>query len=122
MQTDTTIKALASSSIIRDFYDIASIINDKVSGVQIYISSIGLTLKLSDYVNGGEPIKNSQLTSRNWSKEIDDMNTIVSIFNSGNTTTFKSGIDELLATSSGTLAVETAQNIKQQLGTLWDAI
>ena len=122
VQTDTTIKALASSSIIRDFYDIASIINDKVSGVQIYISSIGLTLKLSDYVNGGEPIKNSQLTSRNWSKEIDDMNTIVSIFNSGNTTTFKSGIDNLLATSSGTLAVETAQNIKQELRALWDAI
>lgn len=121
VQTDTTIKALASSSIIRDFYDIASIINDKVSGVQIYISSIG-TLKLSDYVNGGEPIKNSQLTSRNWSKEIDDMNTIVSIFNSGNTTTFKSGIDNLLATSSGTLAVETAQNIKQELDTLWDTI
>lgn len=122
VQTDTSIKALASSSIIRDFYDIASIINDKVSGVQIYISSIGLTLKLSDYVNDGEPIKNSQLNSKNWSKEIDDMNTIVSIFNSGNTTTFKSGIDELLATSSGTLAVETAQNIKQQLGTLWDEI
>lgn len=122
VQTDTTIKALASSSIIRDFYDIASIINDKVSGVQIYISSIGQTLKLSDYVNGGEPIKNSQLTSRNWSKEIDDMNTIVSIFNSGNTTAFKSGIDNLLATSSGTLAVETAQNIKQQWSALWDAI
>ena len=122
VQTDTTIKALASSSIIRDFYDIASIINDKVSGVQFYISSIGLTLKLSDYVNGGELIKNSQLTSRNWSKEIDDMNTIVSIFNSGNTTTFKSGIDNLLATSSGTLAVETAQNIKQELDTSWDAI
>ncbi|MBQ2892344.1 MAG: CvpA family protein [Bacilli bacterium] len=122
VQTDTTIKALASSSIIRDFYDIASIINDKVSGVQIYISSISQTLKLSDYVNGGEPIKNSQLTSRNWSKEIDDMNTIVSIFNSGNTTAFKSGIDNLLATSSGTLAVETAQNIKQQWSALWDAI
>ena len=121
-QTDDTIKALANSKIIRDFYDIASIINDKISGVKIYISTIDKTLYLADYVNGGKPLENNQLLTRNWSKEIDDMNTIISIFTSGNIDEFKAGIDTLIANSEGTLAVETATNIKIKLGSLWDLI
>lgn len=122
IQTDDTIKALANSKIIRDFYDIASIINDKISGVKIYISTIDTTLYLADYVNGGKPLENNQLSTRNWSKEIDDMNTIISIFTSGNIDEFKVGIDTLIANSEGTLAVETATNIKIKLGSLWDLI
>lgn len=122
VQTDDAIKALAESKIIRDFYDIASIINDKISGVKIDISTIDKTLYLTDYVNGGEPLENEQLSTRNWSKEIDDMNTIISIFTSGNTGEFKSGIESLIANSEGTLAVETAINIKTKLGSLWDLI
>ena len=122
IQTDDTIKALANSKIIRDFYDIASIINDKISGVKIYISTIDTTLYLADYVNGGKPLENNQLSTRNWSKEIDDMNTIISIFTSGNIDEFKVGIDTLIANSEGTLAVETATNIKIKLGSLWGLI
>ena len=121
-QTDDTIKALANSKIIRDFYDIASIINDKISGVKIYISTIDTTLYLADYVNGGKPLENNQLLTRNWSIEIDDMNTIISIFTTGNIGEFKVGIDTLIANSEGTLAVETATNIKIKLGSLWDLI
>lgn len=119
-QTDDTIKALANSKIIRDFYDIASIINDKISGVKIYISTIDTTLYLADYVNGGKPLENNQLLTRNWSKEIDDMNTIISVFTTGNIDEFKVGIDTLIANSEGTLAVETATNIKIKLVSLWD--
>ena len=50
------------------------------------------------------------------------MNTIISIFTSGNTGEFKSGIESLIANSEGTLAVETAINIKTKLGSLWDLI
>ena len=119
IQTDDTIKALANSKIIRDFYDIASIINDKISGVKIYISTIDTTLYLADYVNGGKPLENNQLSTRNWSKEIDDMNTIITIFTSGNIDEFKVGIDTLIANSEGTLAVETATKIKIKLSSLW---
>ncbi len=115
VQSDDTIKALASSQIIKDFYDIAGVINDKIADKEIIISGVGITLKLADYVNGGAPLTNDDLAGRDWAEEIDDMNTIVEIFNNGYKAGFKSDLEALIASGHTTMAVETATSIKAAL-------
>ena len=113
---------MSNSLIIKDFYDIASIINNRISDVKIEITSIGTTLNLKDYINDGNPLTNEDLRSRNWSNEIDDFNQIIEAFNTGDPTQFKEGIDSLIATGNDTIAVSTAAKIKSKLFSFWDII
>ena len=94
-QDDDVIKELSHSQIILDFFDIASIINDKVEGRTTTI--YGQTLILSDYVNGGQPLTNDDLQGAEWSQEIDDINAINAAFDEADTdsTAFKADIDAL---------------------------
>ena len=114
-QTDDTIKNIAGSQIIKDFFDIATVINDKIAGISIAIGTTGITLELKDYVNNGQPLTNEQLRGRDWAAEIDDMNAIIDIFNNGYRDGFKSDLEALIASGHNTLAVETATSIKADL-------
>ena len=116
-QSDDTIKVLASSQIIKDFFDIASIINDKVDGVSMTIDIVVLgipyqaTLSLGDYVPG-YPFTNDELRGLDWAQEIDDMNAIVAIFDAGYRTGFRADLENLIATGHNTIAVNTAAALK----------
>lgn len=131
VQEDTTIQALSTSQIIRDYFDLATILNDKLDGKQIHISKSGasITLVLSEYVNGGEPFENEELRSKNWTEEIDGMNALTSLFEAGYNDNFKSNLEEIISENEGTYAAETALAIKTKLTnetylgvSIWDII
>ena len=116
-QSDDTIKVLASSQIIKDFFDIASIINDKIAGVSmtIDISIFGVpyqvVLSLESFVPG-YPFSNETLRGLDWAQEIDDMNAIVDIFNAGYRPGFRADLENLIESGHNTIAVNTAASLK----------
>ena len=116
-QSDDTIKVLASSQIIKDFFDIASIINDKIAGVSmtIDISIFGVpyqvVLSLESFVPG-YPFSNETLRGLDWAQEIDDMNAIVDIFDAGYRPGFRADLENLIESGHNTIAVNTAASLK----------
>ena len=121
-QDDDVIKILSGSQIVRDFYDIASVINEKVAGEQVTL--YGEIIILADYVNGGTPLTNDDLAGKDWIQEIDDINAIKVAFDEAesDSTAFKADIDALANTSNGTLASDAAEDIRESLMTsgVWD--
>ena len=67
-QGDDAIKQLQQSQIVRDYFDVATVINNKVAGQTITVG--GQTIALSDYIVA----TNEDMATRDWADEIDDTN------------------------------------------------
>ena len=115
-QSDETIKALQGSMIIKDFFDLAGIINDKIKDTEIALGPF-IVIKLKDHVNGGEPLTQEDLYDTNWADELDAINALIDILNSndGNTEGFKEGIENMSQEPTDTYAKQAAISIKQHL-------
>lgn len=109
VQSDAVISNLQSSEIAKRYFDIASILNDKME--YITYNYYGVTLKLSDYINDGNPFTNDDLYSRNWKNEIKDLNELINVFESSNSSLFISNLYPLTYASKTTYAADAAREI-----------
>ena len=130
-QSIDTIKQISNSKIVKDFFDIATFLNDELDGKKMVISkgSFSYTLVLKDLINNGNPFTNDQLKDLDWALELESVDQITDVFDAGYTPTFKAEIEEIIALNNGTFAVRTAISIKLKLqfltygGTsVWDII
>lgn len=130
-QTINTMKLISSSEIIKDFFDIASFLNEKLDSKTMVITKGDFThtLVLKDIINGGKPFTNEDLRTRNWTLELESFEQISDVFDAGYTPDFKAKIEEIIALNNHTFAVETAASIKNNLQNLsyfgtsvWDII
>ena len=114
-QGDDLLKTLLDSEIIQDFFDISSIFNDKLS--ELTINKFDENIKLSDFINDGNPIDAEYLAGRNFGDEIDALNKIIDAFDNDEITddAFKDLINDLSSSEKDTIAKEAASNIKDYL-------
>lgn len=116
-QTDAVIGTLQSSEIIKKYFDIASVINDKINGVTFEI--YGQTIILKDCINDGEPLTNDDLKDLDWTAEIEGMNEIIEAFDATDVNSFKVKIDEISVSENDSFAREAAIKIKALVGSFW---
>ena len=107
-QSDATIKQLQNSQIIRDYFDVATVINNKVAGKTMTVG--GQTITLSDYIVA----TNEDMATRDWADEIDDTNTLLNSMD--NEADFRAAIDALAGTGRSTMAATAAAQIKADYG------
>jgi len=114
-QSDGVVKQLSESQIVHDFFDIATIINDKLDGVSTTIYSE--TLVLANYINNGQPVTNDLMATKDWASEIDDANEIIRIFEEASTDSaaFKADLEALANSGTSTLASDAATELKADL-------
>lgn len=131
VQSIDTIKLISASKIVKDFFDIATFLNNELDGKTMLISKGGFSyiLVLKDYINDGDPFTNEQLKELDWALELESVQLITDIFDAGYTPNFKAEIEEIIDLNNGTFAVKTASSIKLKLmnvtyaGTsVWDII
>ena len=114
IQNDDVIGRLQSSEIIKKYFNIAGIINDKIADVSIDL--FGQTIALKEYINGGNELTNDDLKTRNWATEISEMNTLIDTFDVSNLVQFKEGLTAISNSENNTLASAAASQIISYLG------
>lgn len=114
IQNDDVIGRLQTSEIIKKYFNIAGIINDKIADVSIDL--FGQTIALKDYINGGNELTNDDLKTRNWATEISEMNTLIDAFDVSDLLQFKEELTAISNSENNTLASDAASQIISLLG------
>lgn len=113
-QNTDILSEIQESKIIIKYFDIAGLINEKVENVEFNQGEIHI--KLSDYINGGEPFTNDDLVTLDWGYEAENIDTLVSSFEATSPANLISNLENLSTYEPNSIAGKVASDILETLG------
>lgn len=113
-QNTDILSEIQESKIIIKYFDIAGLINEKVENVEF--SQGEIHIKLSDYINDGEPFTNDDLATLDWGYEAENIDTLVSSFEVTSPANLISNLENLSSSEPNSIAGKVASDILETLG------
>jgi hypothetical protein len=130
-QDHSFLKVAQGSQIIVKYFDIATTLNEEIAEFTYVIpltAYITITIKLADHINGGQPLTNEGLASRDWEEEVKAIEDVQGVFSDTVALSdFAKVVEAKAATYDSTLgavnllAVEACHSMKAEIIARFDA-